>query len=166
LREHLPDLLTAEIPRDLLRPSLNYLPWITVANDLHTLIASFGIVESLYVIAAFALVVQALRHPSFSLTIAAAAAVILVVWSQGIRTFRHYPPPNDWSSIAYHRALVSGVIPSAILFVALLVWAKKEGRSRFWWIVALLPILVAFGVYFYATYYNYSHIPQYLSVPR
>ncbi len=137
-----------------------------MANDLHILIASFGIVEFLYVIAAFVLVVQALRHPRFSLIIAVVAAVILVAWSQGVRTFRHFPRPNKWSLIAYHHAVVSGVVPSVILFLALLFWANNDGRSRFWWFIALLPILIAFGVYFYATHDNYSHIPQYLSVPR
>ncbi|MHB8252109.1 MAG: hypothetical protein ACYDEV_00055 [Acidiferrobacter sp.] len=137
-----------------------------MANDLHVLIASFGIVEFLYVIVAFALAVQALRHPRFWLTIAAAAAVILVVWSQGVRTFRHFPRPNEWSLIAYHHAVVSGVIPSAILFLAVMFWTKDERQARLWWLVALLPTLIAFGVYFYATHDNYSHIPQYLSVPR
>lgn len=136
-----------------------------MANDLHTLIASFGIVEFLYVIAAFVLVVQALRYPRFSLTIAAAAAVILAAWSQGVRTFRHFPRPNEWSLIAYHHAIVSGVIPSALLAWAIWLWAKDEGWSRRWWLVALLPTLIAFGVYFYATHDNYSHIPQYLLGP-
>ena len=136
-----------------------------MANDLHALITSFWIIEFLYVIVALALTVHALRHPGFALIIAAAAAVILVVWSQGVRTFRHFPRPSDWSLIAYHHAFVSGVIPSALLALAISFWVKNEGRSRLWWLIALLPALIAFGVYFYATHDNYTHIPHALSGP-
>lgn len=124
-----------------------------MATFLHGLLAWFVVIEVAYGIAMLGFGVYAKRYGDGEPWAIAALSAALLVWSQGVRTFR-FASPYD------HYALVWGLLPSLMLLCIVYFWSRDEPMAILFRLIATIPVFVATGIVAYALYYHHIYTHQ------
>lgn len=126
-----------------------------MAGFLHGLVTWFVVIEAAYGIAIIGFAVYAWRQDGTEPWSWAAVilSVVLLAWSQCVRTFRYVRPYP-------HHALAWGLLPSLILLGVVWVWSRNNHESPLFPIIAGMLFVATIGIVAYEAHYHHVYSTQ------